>query len=39
MDLRYAKMCNMHKLKTTKDQGCKANTNKAYTNLKWNIKQ
>jgi hypothetical protein len=39
MDLKYAKMWNMHKLTTTKDQGCKANTNKAYTILKWNIRQ
>ncbi len=31
MDLRYAKMWNM--------QHCKANTNKAYTILKWNIRQ
>jgi hypothetical protein len=39
MDLRYAKMWNMHKLITIKDQGRKANTNKGYTILRWNIRQ
>lgn len=34
-----ARMWLVHILGPTKDEGCKANTNKAYTISKWNTKE
>jgi hypothetical protein len=39
VDLRHARMWIVHKPRTIKDEGYKANTNKGYTISKWNTRQ
>jgi hypothetical protein len=39
MNLNYVEMWIIHKLTTTKDEGCKAHTNKGYTLPKWDTMQ
>lgn len=39
MNLNYVGMWTIHKLTTTKDEGCKAHTNKGYTLPKWDTMQ
>ncbi len=38
VDLRHVRMWTIHKFTTTKDEGCRTNTNKGYTISKWNTR-
>jgi hypothetical protein len=39
LNFSYAKLWIVHKLVTTKDEGCKVNTNKGYAISKWDTKE
>lgn len=39
VNFRYARMCTIHNLTTTKDEDCIADTKKGYIILRWNTRK